>query len=296
MYACKRALLILLISSLAFTQNNYPPNINADETVTFKKTIQTDLNLWIFYPDNHKKNDKAASIVFFFGGGWNGGNPAQFLQQAKYLQQRGMVSILADYRVKSRNNTQAIYCLKDAKSAIRWVRTNARKIGIDPNRIVASGGSAGGHLAAATGTIPIHDEEGENLKISSVPNAMILFNPGLILAPIKEFDISNSWPANRTSNLKDRIGVEPKSFSPYHFVNENTPPTIIFHGTKDKTIPHESVEFFDLRMKKFNNKSNLYLYDGEEHGFFNYGRKNQGPFNDTMSKAEKFLKDLGYIN
>mgnify|MGYP001289947920 CR=1 FL=1 len=65
MYARKRALLILLISSLAFTQNNYPPNINADETVTFKKTIQTDLNLWIFYPDNHKKNDKVASIVFF---------------------------------------------------------------------------------------------------------------------------------------------------------------------------------------------------------------------------------------
>ena len=108
MYSCKRALLTLLIYSLAFTQNNYPPNINADETVTFKKTIQTDLNLWIFYPNNHKKNDKAASIVFFFGGGWNGGTPAQFLQQAKYLQQRGMVSILADYRVKSRNNTQAI--------------------------------------------------------------------------------------------------------------------------------------------------------------------------------------------
>ena len=207
-----------------------------------------------------------------------------------------MVSILADYRVKSRNNTQAIYCLKDAKSAIRWVRQNARKIGVDPNRIVASGGSAGGHLAAATGTIPLHDEDGENLKISSKPNAMILFNPGLILAPIKEFDNNNSWPANRTSNLKDRIGVEPKSFSPYHFVNENTPPTIIFHGTKDKTIPHESVEFFDLRMKKFNNKSIVYLYDGEEHGFFNYGRKNQGPFNDTMSKAEKFLIDLGYIN
>ena len=199
--ARKRALLILLISSLAFTQNNYPPNINADETVTFKKTIHTDLNLWIFYPDNHKKNDKVASIVFFFGGGWNGGTPAQFLQQAKYLQQRGMVSILADYRVKSRNNTQAIYCLKDAKSAIRWVRENARKIGIDPNRIVASGGSAGGHLAAATGTIPIHDEDYENLKISSKPNAMILFNPGLILAPIKEFDNSNSWPANRGSNL-----------------------------------------------------------------------------------------------
>jgi len=176
MYACKRALLILLISSLAFSQNNYPPNINADETVTFKKTIQTDLNLWIFYPNNHKKSDKAASIVFFFGGGWNGGSPAQFLQQAKYLQQRGMVSILADYRVKSRNNTQAIYCLKDAKSAIRWVRTNARKIGIDPNRIVASGGSAGGHLAAATGTIPIAIATAENTgkKVAVVATLLVI--------------------------------------------------------------------------------------------------------------------------
>ena len=288
--------LIVLISSLSFTQNNYPPNINADETVTYKKTDEMDLKLWIFYPKNHKKKSKAASIVFFFGGGWNGGTPAQFNEQAKFLQKRGMVSILADYRVKSRNNTQAIYCLKDAKSAIRWVRQNARKIGVDPNRIVASGGSAGGHLAAATGTIPLHDEYGENLKISSKPNAMILFNPVLILAPTREFNNSYSWPANKVLNLKQRIGVEPKSFSPYHFVNENTPPTVIFHGKKDKTVPYESVKFFDMKMKKFNNKSKLYLYEGEEHGFFNYQRKNQGPFNDTMLKAEKFLIDLGYVN
>ena len=63
--------LILLSYSLAFTQNNYPPKINADETVTYKQTPQTDLKLWIFYPDNYKKNDAAACIVFFFGGSWS---------------------------------------------------------------------------------------------------------------------------------------------------------------------------------------------------------------------------------
>ena len=114
--------LILLSYSLAFSQSNYPPKINANETVTYKQTTQADLKLWIFYPDNHKKNDAAACIIFFFGGGWNAGTPEQFIEQSKYLQQLGMVAIIADYRVKSRHDTHAIYSLKDSKSAIRCVR------------------------------------------------------------------------------------------------------------------------------------------------------------------------------
>ena len=288
--------LILLSYSLAFTQNNYPPKINADETVIYKQTPQTDLKLWIFYPDNYKKNDAAACIVFFFGGGWNAGTPEQFVEQSKYLQQRGMVAIIADYRVRSRHDTSAIYSLKDAKSAIRWVRENSKRIGINPNKIVGSGGSAGGHLAAATGTIKLFDEEFENLKISSKPNAMVLFNPVLILSPPDGFEDTYNMTQERISNLKNRIGVDPKTFSPYNFINETTPPTIIFHGKDDKTVPYESVEFFDQKMKEFKNLSVIHLYEGEEHGFFNYPRKAQVPFNDTMLKTEKFLKNLGYID
>jgi dienelactone hydrolase len=88
-----------------------------------------------------------------------------------------MVAMSAEYRVKSRNNTSPRECLKDGKSAIRWIRQHALELGIDPNRLSAGGGSAGGQVAAATGTTQGFEEEGENLNISSSPNALVLFNP-----------------------------------------------------------------------------------------------------------------------
>jgi acetyl esterase/lipase len=74
-----------------------------------------------------------------------------------------MVAMVADYRVKSRNNVTANKCVADAKSAIRWVREHASELGVDPNKIAAGGGSAGGHLAAATATLSKFDEANENL-------------------------------------------------------------------------------------------------------------------------------------
>ena len=87
-----------------------------------------------------------------------------------------MVAISADYRVKSRNQTTPFECVKDGKSAIRWVRQHAAELGVDPDRIVAAGGSAGGHVAACTGVIEGINEDGEDAAIRSVPNAMILFS------------------------------------------------------------------------------------------------------------------------
>ena len=104
-------------------------------------------------PRTGNPRDKRPAIVCFFGGGWTGGTPRQFLPQCKYLATRGMVAIAADYRVASRNHVKAVDCVRDAKSAIRYVRKNAARLGVDPERIVAAGGSAGGHLAAACGTI-----------------------------------------------------------------------------------------------------------------------------------------------
>ena len=88
-----------------------------------------------------------------------------------------MIAITADYRVKSRQRVQVVECVKDAKAAMAWVRENAQRLGIDPDKVPASGGSAGGHLAACTGTISGFgsDERG---------NTMILFNPACTLASI----------------------------------------------------------------------------------------------------------------
>ena len=140
--------------------------LKADRLLTYKTVSEVTLKLHVFEPTGLKTNDQCPTIVFFFGGGWAGGDPKQFYQQARALADLGMVAFSADYRVKSRNQTTPIECVKDAKSAIRWVRARAAELGVDPNRIVAGGGSAGGHIAACTGIIAGSEEAGENLKVS----------------------------------------------------------------------------------------------------------------------------------
>lgn len=276
----------------ANAQRVYPPNIEGAKEVTYKTVDETKLSLWIFNPANHKSTAKIPAIVFFFGGGWNGGSPSQFVKHCEYLSARGMVAIVADYRVKSRNNVQANKCVSDAKSAIRWVRQNAGELGIDPDKIVASGGSAGGHLAAATATLPMFDEENEDRSISSKPNAAVLLNPVLVLAPVDE---SNDEHKEKLAGMEKRLGAKPSTMSPYHNITANMPPTIIFHGTKDTTVPFKTAELFAKKMNAEGNTCRLVAYKGEPHGFFNYGRKSNATFIDTVNKMDRFLVSIGYL-
>ena len=288
---------LILNAQFGHNQNNnsWPPEIDSDTIFTYKTIDETKLNLWVFNPSKRYKSDEKPAIIFFFGGGFRAGTPKQFLEHSKYLSARGIVSIVADYRVSSRNKTRPIKCLNDAKSAIRWVRKHSKSLGIDPNRIIAGGGSAGGALAALTGTVSMFDEENEDLNISSKPNAMVLFNPGVIMSPVKEYPLSVMSERRKKSATKFNLGVDPIFFSPYNYIDDKTPPTIIFHGKNDTTIDPKTVVLFNQKMKKFGNNSELYLYEGKTHGFFNYGLEHNGPFVDTMRKVDDFLVNLGYI-
>ena len=113
----------------------------------------------------------------FFGGGWNSGKVTQFKPHAEYLSSRGMITVLADYRVKTRHQSNLFDAVADAKSAIRFLRQNSKKLNIDKEKIVASGGSAGGHLAAAVASVSGLNDPKDNLKVSAKPNALVLFKP-----------------------------------------------------------------------------------------------------------------------
>ena len=143
----------------------------------YKKVGDVELKMFVFLPKGHKASDKRPAVVFFFGGGWSGGSPKQFVPHCQYFASRGMVAMTAEYRVARRHNVKAVSCVADAKSAIRWAREHADSLGIDVDRIVASGGSAGGHVAACTGVLTGFEEKNEKSDISSRPNAMVLFNP-----------------------------------------------------------------------------------------------------------------------
>jgi acetyl esterase/lipase len=269
----------------------YPPELPGAKAEVYKTVGDVKLSLYIFTPVGHKADDKRPAIVFFFGGGWTGGSPGQFLNQCRYLASRDMVAITADYRVASRHQVKAVECVKDAKSAIRWVRANAKRLGIDPDRIAAGGGSAGGHLAACTGTLAEFDEKSEDAAVSSVPNAMVLFNPALVLAPLG----GRSDEKLRALLNSDRCGVEPVKISPCHHVRAGAPPTIIFHGKADTTVPYVTAEAFAEAMKKAGSRCELAGSEGQPHGFFNFGRNDNKFFVETLRKMDQFLASLGWL-
>lgn len=285
------ALLLLTFPALA-QKAVYPPEISDAKTEIYRSVDETELKVWIFEPPGHTASDRRAAIVFFFGGGWNGGSPGQFKWQARYLASRGMVAILADYRVKKRNGTLANIAVSDAKAAIRWVRENADRLGVDPDRIAAAGGSAGGHLATATATLPGHDIPNPEQATSALPDALVLFNPALITAPIlKHPDLNRE----KFEKLAPRLGAEPASMSPYHHVKPGLPPTIIFHGKADQTVAYQSVEWFTEKMESAGNRCELVGYEDAGHGFFNYGRGDGSAYNDTVRRMDAFLVSLEWL-
>ena len=249
-------LLSIVLFSVVFSMTLFS---QAPDTITYKQVDTTELILVLDYPPGFDESKEYPAIVFFFGGGWNGGNTGHFEPQARYFAERGMICFRADYRVKSRQGITPFESLKDAKSAMRYVREHAGALHVDPDRIVASGGSAGGHLAAATALITGYNEGGDNLSVSPVPNALVLFNP-----------VMDNGPGGYGY---DRVGEAYPSFSPLHNIRAGAPPTILFLGTKDKLIPVETAEYYKVVMDKVESRCDLLLYEGEGHGFFNYGNE-----------------------
>ena len=261
---------LLVLASGAFAAEK------PDRIVQYKRVGDVKLALHIFNPTDHKAGDKRPAIVFFFGGGWMGGSPSQFYGQSRYLASRGMVSICAEYRVNKKHKTSPRECVKDGKSAVRWIRSHAAELGIDPDMLAAGGGSAGGHVAAATGTVKGFEEDGEDTSVSCRPDVLVLFNP-----------VFDNGPKGYGH---DRVKQYWKEFSPMHNIDKGAPPTIVFLGTKDKLIPVATAKEYKERMEKAGVRCDLHLYKDQPHGFFNKAR-----YYETVLEADRFLASLGYL-
>lgn len=264
---------LVIGAAVGFAQQR---DFKPDREIVFKSFDKDPLELNVFLPEGWKASDKRSAIVFFFGGGWRSGTPAQFFSQSRYLASRGMVAVSAQYRTSNSHGTSPFECVADGKSAVRWMRKHASELGIDPDRIAAGGGSAGGHVAATTGVIDGMDEQGEDLSISSKPNALVLFNPVTDISAIK------------------RWGDRALDGSPLQHVDRGDPPTIVFHGRADSTVPFATAETFCEAMQDAGNRCELVGFDGRPHGFFNYTRSRVA-YANTVWHMDRFLASLGYL-
>ena len=289
-----RSLLLFVLGGLSLSAQEkastkkaggYPPVMTGAKVETYRTVGSTELKVWIFEPAEKGTKPRPA-IVFFFGGGWTGGTPAQFEPQARHLAARGMVAVLADYRVKSRQDAKPADCVADAKACVRWVRANAGRLGVDPTRLAVGGGSAGGHLAAAVATVPGLDPATDDKAVSCRPDALVLFNPGTVMAPFPGLELKGFGAGLD----KTRFGCEPTEISPLHHVRKGLPPTIIFHGKTDTTVPYATVEKFTEVMKAAGNRCELVGFEGQGHGFFNKAK-----YQETLDATDAFLVSLGYL-
>lgn len=284
-YELQKFILLIAIILPLCNCSRVPEKQPGMKTYVFKTIGLNKLKLYVFEPTRQEDEESVPAIVFFHGGGFSGGKVSQFERQCKYLASRGMVTVLAEYRLINRHNNTPFECVEDAKSAIRWIRAHANELGVDENRIVAGGGSAGGHLAACTALINGYDDDNEDPNVSSVPNALVLFNPVLNF-PESFKKVANKYHGewlNRATEI-----------SPMHNIDKGAPPTIIFHGTADESVPYNHAKLFCVEMEKHGNNCELVPFEGDKHGFFNYqyGELN---YNITMEKTDNFLSSIGYL-
>jgi acetyl esterase/lipase len=264
----------IIAKLLAPTKSRMP-----DKKITYKNTKQTNLKLHTFLPPNWKASDKRTAIVFFFGGGWVGGSPGQFYSYSRDLANKGLVAFSAEYRVNRKHGTSPFECVADGKTAVRYIREHAAELGIDPDKIIAGGGSAGGHVAACTGVIKGFDAEKDYDRASSVPNAMILMNPVIDCGP-------NGYGY-------DKLGDRYKEISPVEHVHSGIVPTLFFHGIADTTVPFKNAEDFTAKMKAAGNYCKIVPFKGMNHGFFNFGRNNNVPYYRILKEIDMFLEVHG---
>ena len=247
--------------------------MSLSEKVLYKKTPQEELYFYLLRPETKSKKALPA-IVYFTGGGWVNGSVDSQIANAAWFRDHGIIGITADYRVKSRHGTTPVECVRDAKSAVRYIRAHAKELGIDPQKIIVAGGSAGGHIAACT-AIPGGDEPGEDLKISSKPNALVLHNPVL------------------GEGFGTEFFSEHPEFSPILHVSEGWPPTIISCGTADKTTPFAVAQKFTELMIKDGNTCELIPVKDADHSC-DWPVTNPN-FLPTLTRMTQFLQEQNFI-
>jgi acetyl esterase/lipase len=263
-------------------------NVSADEpsAKVFNAPGGVELEAYVFSPPPQKGSKNRPGIVIFHGGGWAAGEPAWAFSLARHFAERGMVAVAAQYRLSDQKSVTPVEAMSDARAAIRWVRAEARSLGVDPERIAAYGWSAGAHLAASAA---IFDDTPSAAQISAAPDALVLVSPAVSVT-------SDSW-------FQRLLGARgnAREFSPDEHVRPGLPPTLILQGSSDTVTPLAGVTGFCERLRAAKNSCEIHVYDGFGHMFTPKGIPDDGvpkpdltTTSDALVRADRFLKSLGF--
>ena len=250
---------------------------SAGKLFIYKTSGGKERRLEIHFPPRHEAaTAKVPGLILFHGGGWTGGTPAQFREACAWFASRGLVCATAEYRMLTRAESAALpagatnkrVCITDAKSAIRWFKQHAGELGIDPQRIITGGGSAGGHISALATMNSGLDDPADPKDIDTSVVAYLWFNPAFAVSDRKDSEV------DILRHLKAEL-----------------PPAIVFFGSDDRQwLPGWNAAL--AKWKSVGNRSIEHLIaPGQAHGFFN-----KEPWRTvTLIAADRFLVKHGLL-
>ncbi len=261
----------------------------------YKQAGGYDLTLDLYPSGNRFPAAPLPAIVFIHGGGWNSGSTDHFAAHCRYFASRGMAAVNVSYRLTQgtfpdRPGVTLFEAIADVQDAVKWLRANAARLGIDPQRLVMAGDSAGGHLAAAAGILP--DPRTGQVDPAAVPDAMVLCNPVLDLVAL-------AWTAN-TPGIRERPEAEraeaARLASPLLNLRPGLPPTLILHGTADTCVPVEQARRFHEAMVGLGNRCEAVIYEGVAHAFvlLDY-YPDEAVVARAITDIDRFVNALGYL-
>lgn len=244
------------------------------------------LSLNIYLPEDHAPGDRRTGMIWVHGGGWGRGSPELMDHLCRFFAARGAVTIAPYYRLTRQDQVTVFECVADIRAAVAWVRQHADELGIDPDRIVLLGDSAGGPLAACAGIVPESPETGVPEK--SRPNALVLFNAVLDTVPRDGWDLSR-----QIGEVGDDFAARSRDLSPMHHIASGAPPTLLLHGDQDRTTPLEwSVRFAEL-MEEAGNTAYLRIFENKAHAFIIRGRGSDAIILKSLEDVGSFLHEQG---
>lgn len=280
----------LLLALPAIAQPKKPDHVDQlaatmqpSRVVVYKTTPQKALHLHVFEPAGFQKTDQRPVFVTIHGGGWRGGTPVRMYPFAQHFATLGMVGISVEYRLAANKPAAGALtpfdCVQDVRSALRFLKKNAAEFGIDPERIVVSGGSAGGHLAVSTALFERVNDPADDLAVSPTPRALVLLFP--VIDTSKEIGYGH-----------DLLGARWQELDPNSHVRAGLPPCLIFHGTGDTVTPFAGAEKFFQAMLAAGNTTELVVNEGGRHGYLMFEK---APFDETLEATEAFLRSAGVL-
>jgi acetyl esterase/lipase len=264
-----------------------PPKLTIDQDIAYSKVGSRELKLDIARPA--EGDGPFPAVLVIHGGAWRQGNKADVRPILPQFVEHGFVAISPEYRFCPQNAFPAQ--IHDVKAAVRWLKVNAKKYRIDPDRIGAMGFSAGGHLAMMLGlTSPNDGLEGDvsaGAPDSRVKAVVNYFGPTDLAA--KDIpDICKPW-------VKDFLGGSPQDrpdaaakASPLTFVSKDDAPVLTFQGTKDSLVPYtQAIKLADA-MSSAGVPGRVELILGADHGWA--GAEMARTVNETFGFLDRYLK------